>query len=127
MQATADELQATGNRLAAVGESLTAEIAGLRQTTDWLLASTDPNDSLAGAAPYLRQFGIVAGGYYLGRSALIAQGLLAANGADPWLQAKVDTTLFYADQILPQAAGSAPAVTVGAGQLYAIDADILGQ
>ena len=32
----------------------------------------------------------------------------------------------YADQILPQAAGAAPAVTVGAEQLFAIDADVLG-
>ena len=121
MQATADQLRATGNGLAAVGESLSAGIADIRHTTDWLLASTDPNDNLAGATPYLRQFGIVAGGYYLARSALVARRLLVANGDDPWLQAKIDTCIFYGSQILPQAAGSAPAVTVGAEQLFAID------
>jgi hypothetical protein len=110
-----------------VGQSLADGVAGLRETTDWLLAATDPNDGLAGATPYLRQFGIVAGGYYLARSALVASELLAANGDDPWLQAKIDTCAFYADQILPQAAGSAPAVTVGADQLFAIDDDMLGQ
>jgi alkylation response protein AidB-like acyl-CoA dehydrogenase len=127
MQATAEELKATGNGLTAVGQSLADGVAGLRETTDWLLAATDPNDGLAGATPYLRQFGIVAGGYYLARSALVASELLAANGDDPWLQAKIDTCAFYADQILPQAAGSAPAVTVGADQLFAIDDDMLGQ
>jgi alkylation response protein AidB-like acyl-CoA dehydrogenase len=127
MQATADDLKAAGNGLAAVGESLAAGVDGLRETTGWLLASSDPNDALAGATPYLRQFGIVAGGYYLARSAKVAHELLAANGDDPWLQAKIDTCAFYADQILPQAAGSAPAVTVGAPQLFAIGPDMLGQ
>ena len=127
MLATADDLRASGNGLAAVGESLATGVAGLRETTEWLLASSDPNDALAGATPYLRQFGIIAGGYYLARSAKVAHELLAANGDDPWLKAKIDTCAFYADQILPQAAGAAPAVTVGAPQLFAIDADMLGQ
>ena len=127
MQATADELRATGNGLAAIGESLARGVAGLRETTDWLLACSDPNDGLAGATPYLRQFGVVAGGYYLARSAQVANDLLSGNGDDPWLQAKIDTSIFYADQILPLAAGSAPAVTVGAGQLFAVDTDMLGQ
>ena len=110
-----------------MGDALRAGVAGLRETTAWLAAATDPNDALAGALPYLRQFGVVAGGYYLARSALIAEDLITANGDDPWLRAKVDTARFYADQILPQAAGAAPAVTVGAGQLFAINVDMLGQ
>ncbi|MEA2001213.1 MAG: acyl-CoA dehydrogenase [Actinomycetota bacterium] len=131
MDATATELVATGNGLAAMGESLRSGIAGLRETTTWFLSSPDPNDALAGATPYLRQFGVVAGGYYLGRSALVADKLLAdtqlADGDDPWLSAKIDTARFYAAQILPQATGSAPAVTVGSGQLFAVGDDLLGQ
>ncbi len=127
MDATASELIATGSGLQAIGESLMTAVAALRETTAWLLASLSPNDGLAGATPYLRQFGVVAGGYYLGRSALVAEKLLEANGDDPWLKAKIETSRFYADQILPQAAGSAPAVMVGADQLFAIDGDLLGQ
>ncbi len=126
MQATADELLATGNGLAAIGAALSDGVAGLRETTDWLLAAGDPNDGLAGATPYLRQFGVVAGGYYLARQAAVAGGLLDAGADDRWLQAKIDTCRFYADQILPQAAGCAPAVKAGADQLFAIDADMLG-
>jgi hypothetical protein len=127
MEATAGELVATGNGLASMGESLRDGVAGLRKTTSWLLDSPDPNDALAGATPYLRQFGIVAGGYYLARSALVAQRLLTENGDDPWLRAKIDTSMFYADQILPQAAGAAPAVTVGSDQLFAVDDEMLVQ
>ncbi len=126
MQATADGLRTVGNGLAEIGESLAAGVAGLRETTDWLMAASDPNDGLAGAAPYLRQFGVVAGGYYLARQAAIAGELLHENGDDPWLQAKIDTAQFYAAQILPQAVGCAPAVMAGSGQLFAIDSDMLG-
>lgn len=126
MQATADKLRATGNGLAQIGESLASGVAGLRETTKWLLAAADPNDGLAGATPYLRQFGIVAGGYYLARQAAVAAELLVQNGEDRWLRAKIDTCRFYADQILPQAAGCAPAAIAGADQLFAVDADMLG-
>ena len=126
MQATADSLRADDNGLTDIGESLAAGVAGLRETTDWLMAASDPNDGLAGAAPYLRQFGVVAGGYYLAREAAVAGALLNENGDDPWLRAKIDTARFYAAQILPQAVGCAPAVTAGSDQLFAINADMLG-
>ncbi len=123
MEATAGALTASSDGLASMGEVLQNAIAQLRETTDWLLRA-DPIDSLAGATPYLKQFGVVAGGYYLARSALIADELLS-GGDDPWLRAKIDTARFYIDQILPQAAGVAPAVSAGADQLLAIEADLL--
>jgi alkylation response protein AidB-like acyl-CoA dehydrogenase len=126
MQATADELRATGNGLADVGESLAEGVARLQETTNWLLAADNPNDGLAGATPYLRQFGVVAGGYYLARQAAVAAQLLSEGDTDAWLQAKIDTCRFYAHQILPQAVGCAPAVKAGADQLFAIDVDMLG-
>ena len=36
------------------------------------------------------------------------------------------TARFYAEQILPQAAGLLPAVTRGAESLFAIDDDLMG-
>jgi alkylation response protein AidB-like acyl-CoA dehydrogenase len=126
MAATAEELAAGGDSLAEIGKSLGAAVAGLRQTTSWLLAADDLNDRLAGATPYLRQFGVVAGGYYLARSAKVASDLLTRDGDDAWLEAKVATARFYADQILPQASAVAPAATAGAGQLYAVADDMLG-
>jgi alkylation response protein AidB-like acyl-CoA dehydrogenase len=122
MESTAAALAATIG-LGPIGEALQRAIGDLRKTTEWLL-DAPPVDALAGATPYLRQFGVVAGGYYLGRLALAAQAL-QADDADPWLRAKVAVADFYARQILPQAAGSGPAVSAGADQLFAIAGDLL--
>lgn len=127
MEKTAAKLAESADGLSSIAGPLREAVGGLRATTEWLLDGTDPSDALAGATPYLRQFGVVAGGYYLAKSALIAKSLLAEDGDDPWLQAKIDTAVFYAHQILPQAAGAAPAVTAGADQLFAVDTDMLGQ
>ena len=61
--------------------------------------------------------GIVTGGWLLTKAALAATELLAGdrNGfSDEFLRQKVITARFYAKQLLPQAAGLAPAVTAGA-------------
>jgi len=117
MEATAAGV-VDGGALASLGVALSTAIAELRSTTEWLLDAA-PADALSGATPYLRQFGTVAGAYYLIRSARAAEAALL-SGADPWLEAKIDTARFYIDQILPQAAGAAPAVSAGASQLFAI-------
>ncbi len=103
-------------RLVAMGRSLVAGVASLSDATEWFLACEDPNDRLAGATPYLKLFGIVAGGYYLARLALAA----AAENGDPWLDAKIDTAAFYAEQLLPTAHGLLPSVKAGAAGLFAI-------
>ena len=61
--------------------------------------------------------GLVTGGWLLARSALAARS--AAGFSDEFLAQKLVTAHFYATQILPQAAGLAPAVTAGAGDLTA--------
>ncbi len=124
MEATAAALAAQGNGLAASGTVLQEALGELRRSTDWLLAA-DTGDALAGATPYLRQFGVVAGGYYLGRMALVAAARLVEED-DPWLKAKVDTARFYISQIVPQAAASGPAAMAGLDQLFAIDTELLG-
>jgi hypothetical protein len=61
--------------------------------------------------------GIVTGGWLLTRAALAAR---TATGFDAgFLDQKLVTAHFFATQILPQAAGLAPAVTAGAGDLFA--------
>ncbi len=75
---------------------------------------------MAGATPYLRMCGIVTGGWLLARSAQAAQRLLDAGEGDAdFLTQKVVTAKFYAEQLLPQAAGLASAVTAGPGDLQA--------
>ncbi len=120
--ATADELVASDGDLPAIGKNLAEAQATLRQTTDWLLANgrVDPDNALAGATPYLRMCGVVTGGWLLARSAHAAvRALDAGRGDAGFLRQKVVTARFYAEQLLPQAAGLAPAVTAGPADLTA--------
>jgi alkylation response protein AidB-like acyl-CoA dehydrogenase len=109
--------------LAPLRAPLADAVAALREATDWLLANglEQPVDALAGATPYLRLFGIVTGGWLLARSAVAACEVLASGDGDPaFLADKVTTARFYATQLLPVARGLVPAVTAGAGDLFAI-------
>ncbi len=122
IDATAGELSGADGDLAAIGKRLADAHAALKATTDWLLANglTDPNNTLAGATPYLRMCGIVTGGWLLARSAQAAQRLLDTGDGDAdFLRQKLVTAKFYAEQLLPQAAGLAPSVTAGPADLLA--------
>jgi len=114
--------------LAHIGERLHAAVAALETSTHWLLEAPaeNPGHALAGAAPYLKQFGNVAGGYYLARGALAAA--LAANeggGDKAWFESKIAIANFYADNYLTEAVGLTDAVTAGATSLARIDPDLL--
>ncbi|NNK91710.1 MAG: acyl-CoA dehydrogenase [Acidimicrobiia bacterium] len=101
-----------------IGRPLAAGLVALREAVDWLLACDDVNDRLAAASPFLRMAGVVIGGALLGQQALAA----AAAGDS----AKVATARFFARQVVPTVGGLIPAVTAGAGDLFAIDPTDLG-
>ncbi len=91
-----------------------------------LAGGNNPDDVAAGATPYLRLMGLTLGGWLLARQALVAAERLADGNGDPvFLQAKIVTARFYAEQILPQATALLGPVTRGAGSLYAIPEDVL--
>ena len=117
IETVALEAEAGGGDIASIGENLTAALSALRGATEWLLAAPDVEDRLAGASPYLRMFGIVAGGRYLAASAVAAKRLMDTDAGNGFLADKVATARFYARQLLPQAAGLLPAVTSGAADL----------
>jgi alkylation response protein AidB-like acyl-CoA dehydrogenase len=93
-------------------EELSVAIQGLAETSSWLgerLLEGDLRSALAGASPYLRQFGIVLGGWFMARAAVAA--LADPAGFDPaFLKEKVGTARFYGEQLLPMANGLVPAV-----------------
>jgi hypothetical protein len=115
-----------GTRFDAIRTGLAVGLEALTEATAWLLESDDTNDVLAGAPPYLTLFGTVAGAYYAARMALAAASLPEAAD-DPWLQAKVDTAEFYAEQLIPRVTGLASAVRAGAGAMFAIDPEVMGE
>ena len=100
-----------------IGERLYAAADALASSTDWLLgaAKENPEAVLAGAASYMKQFGNVAGGYYLGRGAMAAA--LAVNegvGDKAYFESKIAIAGFFADTYLTEAVGLTDAITAGA-------------
>ena len=106
---------ATAARLREALDSLTS-------TSKWLLErlSAAPNDALAGATPYLQQFGATLGGCMLASEALAAKNDGNANAPRYLSLAR-----FFAENITVQAASLGRTVTDGAASIAAADA-VLG-
>jgi alkylation response protein AidB-like acyl-CoA dehydrogenase len=110
--------------LHAIGARLLDAAHALEESTDWLLAHAriDQEHALAGATPYLKQFGNVAGGYYLARGAVAAALAASEPGADKaYLEGRIAIAHFFADTYLTEAVGLAASVTAGAGPLARLD------
>jgi alkylation response protein AidB-like acyl-CoA dehydrogenase len=94
----------TGYRLAELADSV-------KRTTQWLLAQKGSAAALAGATPYLRMFGSLAGGCMLADQALA--GLReSGNGA-----ARIALARFFAENIAVPAVGLERSVTEGADSI----------
>lgn len=104
------------SELAGIGARQQAGIDAVEKAVDWIVANFkgDPKATHAGAVPFLFLLGIVAGGWQMGRAAVIARNRIAAGDADPFWAAKLATTRFFADHFLTQAAGLAESVVAGA-------------
>ena len=104
-------------------------LAALESATTWLAdggAAGGADDNAAGATPYLRMFGLTVGGWLLAKQASAAERRLAAGEGDPaFLNAKIVTARFFAEQFLPQAAALLGPVTRGAETLFAIPEEAL--
>ncbi|MBK8891022.1 MAG: acyl-CoA dehydrogenase [Dechloromonas sp.] len=102
--------------LAVIGTRQLAAVDALERAVLWIVANfgSDPKAVHAGAVPFLHLFGIVAGGWQMGRAAVIARARIAAGDGDPFWPAKLATTRFFADHFLTQAAGLAESVVAGA-------------
>jgi acyl-CoA dehydrogenase len=110
--------------LTAIRESLTTAIDALAAATDYVVDTfpRDPNAVAAGSVPYLKLWGTVAGGWQMARAALIAQARLAADAGDQdFYRAKLATARFYAEHLLPTAAGLAREVITGAASVLALE------
>lgn len=128
MRALDADLAAAGDELASVRTNLAEAVEVLAGATEWIMTNglADPREALAGATPYLALFGNVTGGWLLARQALGALADLAAGaGDDAFLRAKVTTARFYAEQMLPRAAGLVASVQAGASVLFDVEPDAL--
>jgi hypothetical protein len=98
-------------------------LEALRRTSKWLLerVASAPNDALAGATPYLQQFGATLGGCMLAAEALAAKG--DGHSDAPRY---VSLARFFAENITVQAPALERTVTESADSVAAADAVLLG-
>ena len=88
-------------------------IDALETATDWLLdrSKSNPMDTLAGATPYLRLFGLAAGGHYLAKGALAATQEEALDPA--FVNRKLSSIRFFGANMLTTCGGLAASVMAG--------------
>ena len=107
-------------------KSLRAELAaGVQAVADgvnFIVESKDPRATFAGAVPFLKLVGIVAGGWQMARAALAAEKKLNSGDRD-FLAAKIATARFYGDHILVQAPGLRDTVVKGGADAMALSED----
>ncbi|MDG5495241.1 acyl-CoA dehydrogenase [Niveispirillum sp. BGYR6] len=115
-----------GDDLATMGANLSAALQALEQATAWVVQTgkADPTAVASGAVNYLRLFGVTIGGFLTAKAMLAAQEQLMQPGADAaFLDAKMITGRFYADQILPTTAGLLQPILAGHRSVMALAED----
>jgi alkylation response protein AidB-like acyl-CoA dehydrogenase len=120
-----DEMSQAGDVLSSMSEKLKVEVDKLSEVTLWLgskMLEGELVDASAGASPYIKMFGQVLGGYYMGKAALLATKKYEETG-DEYYAEKITLSKFYIEQLLPLASGYASAVTAGKEDLYKIKAE----
>ena len=120
-----DEMNEGGEVLSDMAQKLKVEVDRLSEVTLWLgskMLEGELVDASAGATPYLKMFGQVLGGYYMGKAAILATKKLEETG-DEYYKEKITLSKFYIEQLLPLASGYASSVTAGKDDLFNIKAE----
>ncbi len=120
-----DEMKNGGELLSNLAQKLKVEVDKLSEVTLWLgskMLEGELVDASAGATPYLKMFGQVLGGYYMGKAAILATKKLEETG-DEYYKEKITLSKFYIEQLLPLASGYASSVTAGKDDLFNIKAE----
>ena len=116
----------TDPSLNAIGLRLAAATAALQSAIDWIVSTSAANarTAYAGSVPYLKLWGIVAGGWQMGRAAMVAVDKLARGEGDAaFMRAKIATARFYAENLLPLAEAHAQSAIGGSQATLALGAD----
>jgi acyl-CoA dehydrogenase len=109
----------------ATAQRLGEAIDALERATQFMTrAGNDPQESLAGATPYLRLFALARGGACLAKAGLAAESL-AAQGHAAEL-GRVALARFFAEKIATAAPGLAASIESGAGALTEFEQAIGG-
>jgi alkylation response protein AidB-like acyl-CoA dehydrogenase len=98
-------LDESNKDVAAIKVQMNKAIDTLGEVSGWIGMSAmgDLNKAFACSVPYLKLWGIVAGGWQMARAAQISAEKIAAGDSDPFYAAKIITAKFYVDHVLSQA------------------------
>jgi alkylation response protein AidB-like acyl-CoA dehydrogenase len=120
MQETCVTLEEHGSDdLAHIAKPLNRAIDALAQAAEFIVNNhgSDVRGVMVGAVPFLRLFGLTAGGWMMARAALVAQQHIDAQrdfeGDGTYYPAKIISARFYADHVLTCAMGLARTVVNG--------------
>jgi alkylation response protein AidB-like acyl-CoA dehydrogenase len=99
-------------------KALSEGIKAVEDCVDFIVGAKDPRAQFAGAVPFLKMMGIVAGGWQMARAALAAEKKISED--KPFYGAKIATARFYADHVLVQAPALRNTVVNGAAGVMAL-------
>ena len=116
--------KSNNENLVALKNQFSPSVQAVADCVEFIVASSarDPRPAFAGAVPFLKLMGIVAGGWQMGRAALAAERTLH-SGNRSFLEAKIATARFYADHVLVQAPALRNTVVNGAAGVMALSED----
>jgi acyl-CoA dehydrogenase len=111
----------------ALRNASTEALTALRDATESVLRmhAEDPARAQAVSVPYLKLCGTVIAGALMARAAAVAEAALSAKPGDAFYDAKLQTCRFYAEQVLPEAAGLARVVKGGAASVTEARSDLI--
>ena len=95
-------------------------VKAVEDCVEFIIGAKDPRHQFAGAVPFLKLMGIVAGGWQMARAALAAA---KGTGDESFDKAKIATARFYADHVLVQAPALRNTVINGAADVMALSED----
>jgi alkylation response protein AidB-like acyl-CoA dehydrogenase len=125
---TADHVAALGDKtFGDTAKRLESTLTTLERASEHLLSVLpgNPGAALAGATPYLKLFGLAAGGAYLADVALAARDAAAKGDTDPLHPARIATARFFAENLAPAANGLADAVIDGGDSVLRAEAALV--
>ena len=125
VQKVIDDMKNDDEIISSMAEKLQKEVDTLSEVTLWLggrMLEGELVDASAAATPYLKMFGQVLGGYYMGKAAILANKKYKETN-DEFYSDKLTLSKFYIEQLLPLSSGYASAVTAGKEDLYAMKAE----
>ena len=123
MQKAAKELEECENEdVKSLAGPLSKAIGALAETSQFIgmTAMGDLRKAVACSVPYLKLWGITAGGWQMARAALVCAEKIAAGSQDEFYKAKIATAKFYATHVLTQSAYLKRQILAGSGDVMTL-------